>query len=127
ASYETIDNREHFVYQDGKAVFKAAVVDTAEISAEILEANGYTGDDIALFVPHQANKRIIDAAAKRMGLSSDKVIINLDRYGNTTSGTIPICLSEASKDGRLKKGDLVVLAAFGGGYTWGSILLRWAF
>lgn len=127
ASYETIDNREHFVYQDGKQVFKAAVTEMANVSVEILEKHGYNGDDLTLFVPHQANLRILEAAAKRMKLPNEKVIVNLDKYGNTTSGTIPICLSEASKDGRIKKGDLVLLAAFGGGYTWGSMLLRWGF
>ena len=127
ASYDTIDSREHFVYQDGKQVFKSAVTAMADVSVDILEKHGYTGEDLKLFVPHQANLRILDAAARRMKLPNEKVIVNLDKYGNTTSGTIPICLSEASKDGTLKKGDLVLLAAFGGGYTWGSILLKWGY
>lgn len=127
ASIETVTNKEHFVFQDGKQVFKSAVREMANVSADILERNGYSGDDIKLFVPHQANMRIVEAAAKRMNLPEDKVIINLDKYGNTTAGTLPICLSEAQKEGRIKKGDLVLLAAFGGGYTWGSTLLRWAY
>ena len=127
ASHETVDNKEHYIFQDGKQVFKAAVSDMAEVSHSILEKHGYTADDLTLFVPHQANKRIIDAAAKRLKLRDDQVMINLGKYGNTTSGTIPIGLSEAQKNGRIKKGDLVVLAAFGGGYTWGSIILRWGY
>lgn len=125
-SHETVDNREHFVFQDGKQVFKAAVKDMADISAEVLESNGFRGEDVKLFVPHQANIRIIEAAAKRMKLRDDQVLINIEKYGNTTSGTIPIGLSEASREGRITKGDLVVLAAFGGGYTWGGMILRWA-
>jgi 3-oxoacyl-[acyl-carrier-protein] synthase-3 len=97
----------------------------SDVSAEILEKNGLTGDDVTLFVPHQANLRIIDAAAKRMGLSPEKVCINIDRYGNTTAATIPLALSEAYQNGRLKKGDLVVLATFGAGFTWASCLVRW--
>lgn len=127
ASHETVDKKMHYVYQDGKSVYQHAVRGMADVSAEILEKNGFTGKDIALFVPHQANKRIIDSAANRMGLPPEKVVLNIDRYGNTTSATIPLCLSESVKDGRLKKGDLVVLAAFGAGFTWGSILLRWSY
>jgi 3-oxoacyl-[acyl-carrier-protein] synthase-3 len=127
ASIETVTNKEHYVFQDGKQVFKSAVTEMANVSADIMEQNGFSGDDLTLFVPHQANLRIVEAAAKRLSLPPEKVIVNLDRYGNTTAGTIPICLSEAQKEGRIKKGDLVLLSAFGGGYTWGSMLLRWAY
>jgi len=125
ASIETVENEWHYIYQDGKTVFKFAVQGMADVSQEILEKNGLTGNDVALFVPHQANLRIIDAAAKRMGLSPEKVCINIDRYGNTTAATIPLALSEAYQQGRLKKGDLVVLATFGAGFTWASCLVRW--
>ena len=125
ASIETVENEWHYIYQDGKTVFKFAVQGMSDVSAEILEKNGLTGDDVTLFVPHQANLRIIDAAAKRMGLSPEKVCINIDRYGNTTAATIPLALSEAYQNGRLKKGDLVVLATFGAGFTWASCLVRW--
>ncbi|HET6511947.1 MAG TPA: beta-ketoacyl-ACP synthase III [Candidatus Kapabacteria bacterium] len=123
---ETVAAREHFVYQEGKQVFKSAVVEMANVSAEIVERNGLTADDVAYLVPHQANLRIIDATRERMGLPSEKVMINIQKYGNTTAGTIPICLSEWHHAGKLKKGDNLVLASFGAGYTWGSILLRWA-
>ena len=125
ATHETIDAREHYIYQEGQAVFKFAVKGMADISAEILEKNNLTGDDIAWLVPHQANKRIIDATAKRMGLDEQKVMINIDRYGNTTNGTIPLCLWEW--ESKLKKGDNIIIAAFGGGFTWGSIYLKWAY
>jgi 3-oxoacyl-[acyl-carrier-protein] synthase-3 len=125
ASIETVENEWHYIYQDGKSVFKFAVQGMADVAAEILEKNGLSGDDVTLFVPHQANLRIIDAAAKRMGLSPEKVCINIDRYGNTTAATIPLALSEAYQQGRLKKGDLVVLATFGAGFTWASCLVRW--
>jgi 3-oxoacyl-[acyl-carrier-protein] synthase-3 len=125
ATHETIDAREHYIYQEGQAVFKFAVKGMADISAEILEKNNLTGDDIAWLVPHQANKRIIDATAKRMGLDEQKVMINIDRYGNTTNGTIPLCLWEW--ENKLKKGDNIIIAAFGGGFTWGSIYLKWAY
>lgn len=125
ASHETVDNKEHYAVQDGQTVFKSAVVGMADVSAEIMEKNNLTADDITWLVPHQANLRIIDATARRMGLSSDKVMINIDRYGNTTAGTIPICLSELWQQGKLKYGDGVILASFGAGYTWGSIYLRW--
>lgn len=125
ASIETVENEWHYIYQDGKTVFKYAVQGMADVSAEILEKNGLSGDDVTLFVPHQANLRIIDAAAKRMGLSPEKVCINIDRYGNTTAATIPLALSEAYQQGRLKKGDIVVLATFGAGFTWASCLVRW--
>lgn len=125
ATHETVDAREHYIYQEGQAVFKFAVKGMADISAEILEKNKLTGDDIAWLVPHQANKRIIDATAKRMGLDESKVMINIDRYGNTTNGTIPLCLWEW--ENKLKKGDNIIIAAFGGGFTWGSIYLKWAY
>lgn len=124
-SPETIANKEHFVFQDGQPVFKAAVKGMADVSAELLERNGLTGDDIAWLVPHQANKRIIDATANRMGLSHDKVMLNIERYGNTTGGTIPLCLWDWKHD--LNKGDLLVFAAFGGGFTWGATLVKWAY
>jgi 3-oxoacyl-[acyl-carrier-protein] synthase-3 len=125
ASIETITNKEHFIYQEGQPVFKFAVKGMADVSAELLERNKLTGADIAWLVPHQANKRIIDATADRMGLSHDKVMLNIQRYGNTTAGTIPLCLWDWEK--KLKKGDLIVLAAFGGGFTWGATLVKWAY
>jgi 3-oxoacyl-[acyl-carrier-protein] synthase-3 len=126
-SHETVEKREHFIYQDGRNVFKTAVKEMADVSAEILTRNGLTGNDISLFVPHQANLRIIDAAARRMGIENGKVIKNIDKYGNTTSATLPLALYEAAveKKYQLNKGDYVVMAAFGAGYTWGSVLLRW--
>jgi 3-oxoacyl-[acyl-carrier-protein] synthase-3 len=127
ASHESVDARMHYVHQEGRSVFRFAVVKMAEVSAGLLERNGLGGEDIRLFVPHQANQRIIDAAAQRMGLAADKVMLNIDRYANTTAATIPIALSEAWETGRLERGDLVLMAAVGGGYTWGSALLRWAF
>lgn len=125
ASYETIDNKEHFAYQEGQAVFKFAVTNMANVAAEIMEKNNLTSDDIAWLVPHQANKRIIDATANRMGVGSEKVMINIEKYGNTTNGTIALCLWEW--EDKLKKGDNVILAAFGGGFTWGSVYLKWAY
>jgi 3-oxoacyl-[acyl-carrier-protein] synthase-3 len=125
ASQETLDMREHFVYQEGQSVFKFAVVGMADVSAEIMERNHLKSEDIAYLVPHQANLRIIDATARRMGLAKEKVMINIERYGNTTSATIPLCLWEW--ENQLKKGDNLILAAFGGGFTWGSIWLKWAY
>lgn len=125
ASHETVANREHFVYQEGQAVFKFAVSNMADVSVEIMEKNNLTSDDIAWLVPHQANLRIIDATARRMGLARDKVMINIQRYGNTTNGTIPMCLYEW--EDKLRKGDNIVLAAFGGGFTWGAVYLKWAY
>ena len=125
ASIESIENRDHFIKQDGKTVFKHAVRGMADVSAKILSKNNLTGNDISLFIPHQANKRIIDAAAEKCGISKEKVLINIDKYGNTTAGTIPIALSEAVDDGKIKNGDYVLLSSFGAGFTWGSILLRW--
>ncbi len=125
-SIETVTNREHFVYQEGQAVFKSAVKGMADVSYEIMKRNNLTADDVAWLVPHQANLRIIDATADRMGLSRDKVMINIDRYGNTTAGTIPICLSELHLHKKVSKGDYLVLSSFGAGYTWGSVLVRWS-
>ena len=125
ATHETVDKRLHYIYQDGKAVFKVAVVKMAEVSAEIIEKNNLTGADIDWLVPHQANLRIIDATADRMGLPKSKVMVNIDRYGNTTAATIPLCLSEWWQRGLLKKGQRLVLASFGAGYTWGSVLVKW--
>ncbi len=125
ATAETVANKEHYIYQDGQAVFKAAVKGMADVSAEIMERNNLKSDDIAWLVPHQANLRIIAATARRMGLDPAKVMINIEKYGNTTAGTIPICLSEWSESGKLKKGDRIVLSSFGAGYTWGAALLRW--
>jgi 3-oxoacyl-[acyl-carrier-protein] synthase-3 len=126
ASHETVDQRLHYVKQDGGAVFKFAVRMTEEISVRILERNGLTGADVDLFVSHQANRRIIEAAASHLGLDEDKVIINLERYGNTTAATIPLALDDARRQGRLKKGNLVLLASVGAGFTVGSVLLRWS-
>ena len=125
ASIETVTNKEHYIYQEGQAVFKFAVKGMADVSAELLQRNGLTGDDIAWLVPHQANKRIIDATAHRMGLSNDKVMLNIQKYGNTTAATIPLCLWEWEPV--LKKGDNLVLAAFGGGFTWGATLVTWGY
>ena len=122
---ETVKNKEHHIFQDGQPVFKFAVTNMADVSAEIMEKNKLTSDDVAWLVPHQANKRIIDATARRMGLSDEKVMLNIQRYGNTTSGTIPLCLWEW--ENQLKKGDNVILSAFGGGFTWGAIWVKWAY
>ena len=125
ASMETVANREHFVYQEGQAVFKFAVTNMADVSVEIMEKNNLESKDIAWLVPHQANLRIIEATARRMGLEKEKVMINIQKYGNTTNGTIPMCLYEW--EDQLKKGDNIILSAFGGGFTWGSIYLKWAY
>ena len=125
ASAESVALKEHYVYQEGQAVFKFAVKGMADVSAELLERNNLTGDDIAWLVPHQANKRIIDATASRMGISSDKVMLNIQRYGNTTAATIPLCLWDWRN--KLNKGDNIVLAAFGGGFTWGATLVKWEY
>jgi len=125
ASHETVDALEHYAYQEGQAVFKFAVTNMADVAAEVMERNNLTSDDVAWLVPHQANKRIIDATANRTGLSPDKVIINIEKYGNTTNATIPLCLWEW--EDKFKKGDVLILAAFGGGFTWGSIYLKWAY
>ncbi|MEP2024891.1 MAG: beta-ketoacyl-ACP synthase III [Reichenbachiella sp.] len=125
ATVESVQADKHFAVQEGSAVFKFAVTNMADIAAEIMEKNNLTGDDIAWLVPHQANKRIIDATARRMEVNEDKVMLNIEKYGNTTSGTLPLCLWDYEK--QLKKGDNVILAAFGGGFTWGSIYLKWAY
>ena len=125
ATAETLAAREHYAYQEGSTVFKFAVTNMADVSAEVMERNNLTGDDVAWLVPHQANKRIIDATANRMGIGSDKVMMNIERYGNTTAATIPLCLWEY--ESQLKKGDNLILAAFGGGFTWGSIYVKWGY
>jgi len=127
ASHETVDKKEHFVFQDGRNVFKTAVNEMSDVAVKILAKNGLTGADVSLFVPHQANLRIIEAAAKKMGIDNEKAVINIDKYGNTTSATLPMALYEAAVEKKyaLEKGDYVVMAAFGAGYTWGSALLRW--
>ncbi len=125
ATHETVNASLHAVFQEGQAVFKFAVTNMADVAAEIMEKNNLTPDDIDWLVPHQANKRIIDATANRMGVGSEKVMINIEKYGNTTNGTIPLCLWEW--ESKLKKGDNLVLAAFGGGFTWGSLYLKWAY
>jgi 3-oxoacyl-[acyl-carrier-protein] synthase-3 len=125
ASVETVARKEHYIYQEGQPVFKFAVTRMADVSEELLKRNQLTGNDIAYLVPHQANKRIIDATANRIGLSDEKVMVNIHRYGNTTAGTIPLCLYDW--EDKLKKDDLLVLAAFGGGFTWGATLIKWGF
>lgn len=124
-THETVDKKMHYIYQDGKAVFKVAVKGMADISFEIMQRNSLKSGDVAYLVPHQANLRIIDATAQRMGVSKDKVMINIDRYGNTTAATIPLCLTEYYRNGKIKKGDNLILAAFGAGYTWGATYLTW--
>lgn len=125
ASADTIKKKMHFIRQDGKKVFKFAVKGMADISSEILKKNNFTGGDVKLFIPHQANLRIINAAAKRCRIPDERVLINIDKYGNTTGATIPIGMDEAASDGTIKEGDLVLTAAFGAGFTWGSMLIRW--
>ena len=125
ASHETVDAKEHFIYQEGQSVFKFAVVNMADVAVEIMERNNLKSEDISFLVPHQANLRIIEATGRRMGLPPEKVMINIENYGNTTSATIPLCIWEYEK--KLKKGDILILAAFGGGFTWGAIYLKWAY
>lgn len=127
ASLETLENKEHFIQQDGKQVFKRAVTEMANVSARILERNGLTGEDLALFIPHQANIRIIEACANRMGMDPRKVMINIDRFANTCCGTISLCLYQATAEEKNPpcKGDYIVMSAFGAGFTWGSVLMRW--
>ncbi|MFQ5927757.1 MAG: beta-ketoacyl-ACP synthase III [Terriglobia bacterium] len=127
STHETVDNKMHYVHQDGRQVFKYAVRRMCEVSEMLLARNGFTANDLKLLVPHQANERIIRATTERLGLDDSKVVLNIDRYGNTTAGTIPIALVEALSCGRLKKGDLVMLLAVGAGYTTGGLLLRWAY
>jgi len=124
-SHATVDAREHYVYQAGQAVFKAAVVGMAEVSAKIMEKNKLTSADVDWLVPHQANKRIIDATASRMGLDAEKVMVNIQKYGNTTAGTLPLCLWDYEK--KLRKGDNIIMSTFGAGFTWGAIYLKWAY
>lgn len=126
ATHETVDKKYHYIFQDGKAVFKVAVVGMADVSAEIMERNNLTGDDVDWLVPHQANLRIISACADRMNLDMSKVMLNIDRYGNTTAATIPMCLSEWWLSGQLKKDQNLVLSAFGAGYTWGAVYIKWS-
>jgi len=125
ASHATVDAKEHYIFQDGQPVFKAAVKSMADVSEEIMERNNLSADDVAWLVPHQANKRIIDATSRRMGVGNEKVMLNIEKYGNTTNGTIPLCLWEW--ESKLNKGDNIILAAFGGGFTWGSIFIKWAY
>lgn len=125
ATAATVAAKEHFVYQEGQPVFKYAVKGMADVSAELMEKNRLSSDDVAWLVPHQANLRIIDATANRMGLSKDKVMINIEKYGNTTAGTLPLCLWDWEK--KLKKGDNIILSAFGGGFTWGATWIKWAY
>jgi len=125
ASIETVNNREHYAFQDGKTVFKFAVTNMADYAEKIMLRNNLSSDDVTYLVPHQANKRIIDATSRRMGVDDDKVMMNIERYGNTTSGTIPLLLWDY--ENQLKKGDNLVLAAFGGGFTWGAIYVKWAY
>jgi len=125
SSHETVDKGMHYIFQDGKTVFKFAVKGMADISFEIMEKNGLKSDDISYLVPHQANLRIINATADRMGINTDKVMININKYGNTTAATIPLCLVEYYRAGKLKKGDKLILASFGAGYTWGACYLVW--
>ncbi|MFT5986426.1 MAG: 3-oxoacyl-[acyl-carrier-protein] synthase-3, partial [Planctomycetota bacterium] len=125
ASQETLANKQHYVYQDGKTVFKFAVSNMADVSEKIMKRNNLTGDDIQWLVPHQANKRIIDATSRRMKLPEEKVMMNIHKYGNTTSGTLPLCLVDY--ESQLKKGDNLVFASFGGGFTWGAVYVKWAY
>ncbi|MCX6149955.1 MAG: ketoacyl-ACP synthase III [Ignavibacteriales bacterium] len=126
ASHETVDKKYHYIYQDGKAVYKVAVIGMADVSYEMMQKHNLTSDDVSYLVPHQANLRIIDATAKRMGIGGEKVMINIDKYGNTTAATIPLCLTEYFRAGKITKGDKLILAAFGAGYTWGSCYLVWS-
>ena len=125
SSHETVDKKMHYIYQDGPAVYKFAVRKMAEATVKLLERNGVTGADLGCFIPHQANKRIITATADRLGMDPERVIINIERYGNTSAGTIPLAMETAIEEGKLKKGDLVLLAAVGAGFTVGTVLLRW--
>ena len=125
ASHETVDNKQHYVFQDGKTVFKFAVSNMADVSEKIMQRNDLKGEDVQWLVPHQANKRIIDATARRMDIPNEKVMMNISKYGNTTSATLPLCLYDYEK--QLKKGDNIVFASFGGGFTWGAIYVKWAY
>ncbi|MCF7824566.1 MAG: ketoacyl-ACP synthase III [Candidatus Marinimicrobia bacterium] len=125
ATHATVDAREHYIYQDGRSVFKRASLDMAQVSVDILNKNNFKAEDVAIFIPHQANKRIIDVAARKAGFTDEQVLLNIDKYGNTTAATLPLGLDEVVREKRIKDGDLVLLAAFGAGYTWGSILFRY--
>jgi 3-oxoacyl-[acyl-carrier-protein] synthase-3 len=125
ASHDTVDNKEHFVFQEGQTVFKFAVSNMADISVEMMKKHNIAPEDLAWLVPHQANMRIIEAVARRMGILREQVMINIQQYGNTTAATIPLCLWEW--EDKLKKGDKIILSAFGGGFTWGAIYLKWAY
>jgi 3-oxoacyl-[acyl-carrier-protein] synthase-3 len=125
STHDTVEKKWHYIYQDGPAVYKFAVRKMAEATARLLERNGVTGADLGCFIPHQANKRIITATADRLGMDPERVIINIEKYGNTSAGTIPLAMETAIEDGKLKKGDLVLLAAVGAGFTVGTVLLRW--
>lgn len=125
-THETVDKKMHYIYQEGKAVFKVAVIGMADVSEEIMKRNNLTGKDVDYLVPHQANLRIIDACRERMGLDASKVMVNIDRYGNTTAATIPLCLSEWWLAGKLRRGHTLVLSSFGAGWTWGAVLVKWA-
>jgi 3-oxoacyl-[acyl-carrier-protein] synthase-3 len=127
SSHETVEKKMHYVHQDGQAVFKFAVRKQTELCEKLLKRNGLTAKDIDAFIPHQANRRIIMATADRLALAPDKVVINIDRYGNTTAGTIPLAMDTARQEGRLKKGSMVLMASVGAGFTVGAALLRWAF
>ena len=127
ASHETVDKKMHYIHQDGKNVFKYAVRKMAEMTERVLEKNHRTGKDLDCFIAHQANRRIITATAERLGMPLEKVVINIDRFGNTTAGTIPLAMQTALEEGKLKKGDLVMLAAVGAGFTSGATLVRWAY
>jgi 3-oxoacyl-[acyl-carrier-protein] synthase-3 len=126
ATHETIDKKMHYIYQEGKTVFKFAASKMAEVSVDLLKRNSLKSEDVGLFIPHQANKRIIDACASRLKLKDEQVMINIDKYANTTAATIPLGIVDACDQGRLKKGDLLLMSAFGGGFTWGSVLMRWS-
>ena len=126
ASAETVANREHFLRQDGRVVYKQAIKWMADVSSEVAKRNGLSGQDINLFIPHQANKRIVDACAQRLGLTDEQVLVNIDRYGNTTAATIPLGMADAVRDGRLVQGDKVIIAAFGAGFTWGAMYIKWS-
>ncbi len=126
ASHKTIDDKMHYLYQDGRPVYKYAVSKMSKVGYDMVVKHGYTGEDLDLFVPHQANQRIIDACANRLSLRDDQVMSNIDKYANTTAATIPLALADATEENRLKKGDLVLMTAFGGGFTWGAALLKWS-
>ncbi len=126
ATHETVDKKMHFIYQDGKAVFKVAVIGMADVAEELMKRNNLKPEDVAFLVPHQANLRIVDATRERMGIDNSKVMVNIDKYGNTTAATIPLCMIDYYDEGKLKKGDNLILASFGAGYTWGGIYMKWS-